>query len=103
MVQSIKINKNQFTVTTTVYEYSSLGNVRAASQRVCELQVCEFASWKFASHIIWKKELPVKDATDTYSSRVKYWHVASLDIIPSKAGHNKVADMCNFLFAYVIS
>ena len=34
----------------------SLGNVRAASQRVCELQVYEFASWKFASHIIWKKE-----------------------------------------------
>ena len=35
---------------------------------MCELRVSEFAScksasWKFVSHIIWKKELPVKDAS----------------------------------------
>ena len=39
---------------------------------MCELPVCEFASWKFVSYIIWKKELPVKDASGTYLSRVKY-------------------------------
>ena len=30
--------------------------------------ICKLASWKFVSHIIWKKRLPVKDAGDTYSS-----------------------------------
>ena len=38
----------------------------------------------------------MKDASDTYLSRVKHWHVASLGIILSKAGDNKVADMCTF-------
>ena len=75
--------------------------------RVCELQICEyasckFASWKFGSRIIWKKKLPEKVASDTYLSRVKYWHVASLGIKLSKAGNNKGSDTWT-LFSHVIS
>ena len=73
---------------------------------MCELRVCElqvFASWKFASGIIWKKELPMQDASGTYFSGVKYWHVESLGVILSKAVDNKDTDMCTFLFTYVIS
>ena len=66
----------------------SLGKVRAASQRVCELQSCEYASCKSA-----RKNLPEKVASDTYLSQVKYWHVASLGIKLSKAGNNKGADI----------
>ena len=45
----------------------------------------------------------MKDESNTHLSRVNYWHVASFGIILSKAGDNKGADMCTFLFAYVIS
>ena len=38
----------------------------------------------------------MKDASDTYLSRVKYWHVASLGILLSKAGDIKGVDMCIF-------
>ena len=41
----------------------------------------------------------MKDASDTYLSPVKYWHVASLGIILSNAGYNKGADMYTSLFA----
>ena len=63
---------------------------------MCELWVSESASWKFANHIFWKKEFPVKDASDTYLSRVKHWHVTSLGIILSKACDNKGGDMSTF-------
>ena len=63
------------------------------SVRVANLQV---ASLKFAGHIIWKKELPEAVASDTYLSRVKYWHVASLGIELSKPGNNRGTDMWIF-------
>ena len=73
------------------YRSKSLGNVRAASLRVCELQICEYASRKSASLRV--TSLPEKVASDTYLSRVRYWHVASLGIKLFKAGNNKGADM----------
>ena len=55
----------------------------SVSLRVESLRLTSFA----------KKELPEKVASDTYLSRVKYWHVASLGLKLFKAGNNKSADM----------
>ena len=64
---------------------------------MCELRVSEFvscksASLKVTSHIIWKKQLPVKDTSGTYLSRVKYWHVAGLGIIRAVTWQNQQSD-----------
>ena len=52
--------------------------LRVSELQVCELQVCDEIKVCESHHF--KKELPVKDESDTYLSRVKYWHVESLFI-----------------------